>query len=186
MKNQKFSPIKYLKEKGKKLPIDKCLIADMYYEKNGLTICLIIRRQPSGMYSFASILIDRSCLGVKNILVNCNFSEFELNELLEKTSRHGELVEVSPEYFHNMVYGAIDYANELGFSPPKDFYIAEYLLDESYISNEIDNIEMGYNGKPLFIQGPYDDVKRIIAILDKNVGPGGYDFICEADQFGMN
>lgn len=186
MKNQKFSPKKYLKEKGKKLPIEQCLIADLYNENNGLTMCLIIRRQPGGKFSVANILIDRSCLGVKNSMANCNVSELELNELIEKTSSHGELVEVTPEYFHNMVYGALDYAHVLGFSPPKDFYIAEYLLDENYISEEIDTIEMGKNGKPFYVQGPYDNAKKILATLNKSVGSGGYDYISEADQFGMS
>lgn len=177
MNKQKFSPIKYLKEKGKELPIEKCLMADFYKENNGVTICLIIKKQPSGKFSFANILVDRLCLGVKSSIVNCNLSEIELNEMLERVSEHGEMLEVSPEYFHNMVYGALDYAEGLGFSPPKDFYIAEYLLDQNYISDEIDSIEMGYNGKPLYIQGPYDDSKKIIQTLNNSVGEGGYDFI---------
>jgi len=180
MEKQKFSPVKYLKEKGKKLPIEKCLIADSYKEDNGLTICLIIRKQPGGKFSFANILVDRLCLGVKNSIVNCNLSEIEIKQLIEKTNRQGNLVEVSPEYFHNMVYGALDYAKELGFSPSKDFYLAEYLLDDNYITDEIDNIEMGYNGKPLYVQGPYDNSKKIIQTLKDSVGEGGYDFIMES------
>ncbi|MBI9066991.1 MAG: hypothetical protein JEZ09_06840 [Salinivirgaceae bacterium] len=180
MNKQKFSPIKYLKEKGKKLPILKCLIADFYEEDKGVTICLIIRKQPSGKFSFANILVDRCCLGVKSSIANCNVTEIELNEILEKMRQHGEMLEVTPEYFHNMVYAALDYAEELGFLPPKDFYMTEYLLDPDYISDKIDNIEMGHNGKPLYIQGPFDNSKKIIQTLNNSVGEGGYDYIMEA------
>jgi len=179
MKNQKFSPIKYLKEKGKILPIEKCLLADFYEQDNGVTICLIIKKQPSGKFAFANILVDRCCLGVKSSIANCNITEIELNNMLEQMSQHGEMVEVSPEYFHNIVYAAVDYAEELGFSPPKDFYIAEYLLDTAYITDEIDKIEMGKNGKPFYIQGPFDNSKKIIQTLNNSVGKGGYDYIIE-------
>lgn len=176
MKNKEFSQKKYLKEKGRALPIYKCYVSDGYEEK-GLTICLIIKKQPSGKFSFASILIDRFCLGVKNSIAKCNFNEIELEEIYEKSSQQGELLEVTPEYFHNLVYGAIDYAEELGFRTPKDFYMAEYLLDETYITDDIDHIEFGHKGKPLYIQGPYDNSKPIIATLNHSVGENNYTFI---------
>jgi len=39
MQKNSFSPKKYLKEKGKQLPIEKCLISDSYNEQ-GFTMCL--------------------------------------------------------------------------------------------------------------------------------------------------
>jgi hypothetical protein len=32
-------------------------------------------------------------------------------------------------------------------------------------------------GKPLYISGPHDNVKRILATLSRTVGPGGYEYI---------
>lgn len=179
MQNKKFSPIKYLKEKGRKLPIDRCLISDAY-ERQGLTICLIVRKQPSGKFSFANILIDRYCLGVRNSMADCNFSEFDLEEHIQNLEQNAAIEEVSPEYLHNMVYGAIDFAEDLGFKPPKDFYIAEYLLDEELVTDAINDIEMGQNGKPLYIEGPYDNAKRVIATLNASVGKDGFDHIVSA------
>ncbi|HAH57778.1 MAG: hypothetical protein KUL83_07845 [Lentimicrobium sp.] len=178
MKNQAFSPRKYLKEKGRLLTIDKCLIADNF-KNNGLTICLIVRAQPGGKFTFASILVDRLCLGVKSCMANCNFTALQIEELIEKSERYGKMNEVDPVYFHNLVYAAIDYASELGFKTPDDFYLAEYVLDPEYIDDGIDDIEMGRNGKPYYIQGPYDDVNRIISTLNRSVGPDGYKFIRE-------
>jgi hypothetical protein len=84
---------------------------------------------------------------------------------------------VSPTQFHNLIYGALDYAAELGLKPPKDFYLAEYVLDENLVDDDIDNIEMGWNGKPLFVEGPYDNTQKILAALNNSVGRDGYKYI---------
>lgn len=176
MKNQPFSPKKYLKEKGRLLPIHKCLIADGY-ETNSLTMCLIVRAQPGGKFTFANILVDRLCLGVKSSIVNCNFTATQIEEMIERIDAREVIQEVSPVYFHNLIYAAVDYADGLGFKTPEDFYLAEYVLDPDLIDDGIDDIEMGRDGRPFFIQGPYDDANRIIRTLDKSVGPDGYVFI---------
>lgn len=176
MENSKFSPQKYLKENGRKLPIVKCLISDLYNQK-GLTFCLIIRKQPGGKFTFASILVDRLCLGVKNSMVNCNFTEDEIDNVITKMESQAPAVEVTTTYFHNLIFGAIDYASELGLEPPKDFYLAEYVLDPDLVDDGIDKIEMGCDGKPFYIQGPYDNSRKILSALNSSVGIGGYEFI---------
>ncbi|NEW81358.1 MAG: hypothetical protein GZ094_03190 [Mariniphaga sp.] len=174
----KFSPRKYLQENGRKLPIEKCLIADRYIDK-GLTVCLIIRRQPGGKYTFANILVDRLCLGVKNSMVNCNLTEEEIDKMLDMMENHTPTIEVTSSYFHNLIYGAIDYASGLGIDTPKDFYLSEYVLDPDLVDDGIDEIEMGFNGKPCYIQGPYDNHRKIISALDASVGTDGYEYIVE-------
>ena len=176
MENNKFSPQKYLKENGRKLPVVKCLIADLYNQQ-GLTMCLIIKKQPGGKYTIANILVDRLCLGVKNTIVNCNITEEELGNMIDKMENQAPAVEVTTTYFHNLIYGAIDYASELGIEPPKDFYLAEYVLDPDLVDDGIDDIEMGYNGKPMYIQGPFDNYRKIISALNSSVGKDGYEYI---------
>ena len=172
----KFSPKKYLKEKGKKLPIKVCYVSDNYKTK-GLTMCLLVREQPGGKFLFANILIDRLCLGVKSTMANCNVTNTELNGMIEKMKSNAPVGKVSPAYFHNLVYGAIDYAAELGLDSPKDFYLTEYLLDENLIDDGIDDIEMGWDGKPMYIQGPYDNTQKILSALTQSVGVNGYEYI---------
>ena len=36
----------------------------------------------------------------------------------------------------------------------------------------------------MFIQGPYDNVKKILKTLDKTVGEGNYEFVSAEDMFG--
>jgi len=172
---------KYIIRNGRKIPIYKCLIADGYAEK-GLTQCLIIRKQPGGKFTFAFILVDRLCLGVKNAFANCNFTWDQIEDLIAKISSQYEPEDVSPTYFHNLVYGAIDYAGELGLKPHKDFGLAEYVLDPDLIDDGIDEIEMGMDGKPFFISGPYDNVSKILNTLNRTVGEDHYTFITRPDD----
>ena len=183
MNKNKFSPKKYIIEKGRVIPISQCLIADGY-DDMGLTICLIIRKQPSGKYMFANFMIDRYCLGVKSAFCNCNFDDKQLEEIKQRMQSAGEIEEVDPTYFHNLVYAAIDFAEENGFKPDKDFALAEKILDPDLIDDGIDDIEVGDNGKPIFINGPYDNVDSIIATLNRNVGEGNYDIIIGDGDIG--
>ncbi len=176
----KFSAVKYLKEKKGQLRIEKCLVADGYFEQ-GLTCCLMVRRQPSGKFSSAFLVIDRKCLGVKRCDIKCNISDNELANIIRDFGKiiTVDFVEVTPEYFHNLIYASIDYAQSLGFNPSSDFANAELLLDETFISDGIDEIEVGWEGKPLFMNGPFDNIKLILSTLNRIVGEGNYEYICE-------
>ncbi|MDH5475876.1 MAG: hypothetical protein OEX22_09320 [Cyclobacteriaceae bacterium] len=169
----KFSPKKYIIENGNKFPIYKCLVADDY-DNLGLTSCLLIRKQPSGKFMFTTMLIDRYCLGVKDTFCNCNFDQNGLDEIMDRMNANGSLTEVDEVYFHNLVYAAIDFAIECGFNPVKEFSLSEKLLDDTLIDDGIDDIPVGENGVPLFVNGPYDDVNRVIATLNRKVGEGNY------------
>ena len=182
MQQRKFSPEKYIRQNGRKLLIEKCLIADQY-ENQGLTVCLIVRKQSSKYFSFANILVDRLCLGIKNVMANCNFTKAEIDDFIDRLQSSGELKEVSPVYFHNLVYGAMDYATENGFNPHKDFDYAQYLLEPDLVDDGIDEIEFGWEGKPLYIQGPHDNGNRILGIINAKVGKGNYNFIVEEEAF---
>jgi hypothetical protein len=179
MQKTSFSPKKYLKEKGKQLPLDRCLISDNY-EEQGFTMCLIIRKQPSGKFAFGSFLVDRLCLGIKDSMSNYNFTSEQIDDLIQQMVSNAPVQEVSPAYFHNLIYGALDYASELGLSAPKDFYLAEYLLDEDLVDDEIDKIEMGWNGKPWYVEGPFDNTHKILSTLKQSVGEDGYEYIVKS------
>jgi len=61
----------------------------------------------------------------------------------------------------------------------KVHFCKEYVLDPDLVDDGIDNIEMGWNGKPFYIKGPYDNYRKIISALNASVGPGGYEYIAE-------
>ena len=51
------------------------------------------------------------------------------------------------------------------------------ILGDAQPENRTETIPLGKDGKPLFVNGPYDNVDRIIRILDRNVGQGNYEVL---------
>ena len=174
------SPKKYIKEKARKLPIEDCLINDDWQEK-GLATIFISRKMPSGKLIVGIYLVDVFCLGLKNTYYRFNITTLDFKELYEQSPEH--FISITENEAHNIIYGAIDYADELGFSPTKDFSFTEYILDDQLIDDGIDEIEFGKDGKPFFIQGPDDNTPRVLSKLEHAVGKDGFEFIAAEDDF---
>ncbi len=176
MKNQQLSPKKYIKAKARKLPFGECLINNEWQEY-GMAIVLITKTMPSGKNIIGLYMVDVFCLGLKNTLYKFGLNEFETQEFKMDLSSKYEMVPVSVNEAHNIIYGGIDFAEELGFKPHNDFDITEFMLDPDYIDAGIDEIEFGKEGKPLFVAGPNDNINRILNTLELNLGEGNYDFL---------
>ena len=78
---------------------------------------------------------------------------------------------------HNIIYGAIAYAEDLGFKPEKDWALSQFILEEDTEDIELIEVEFGKDGKPCFINGPFDNINSVLAKLNKSVGEGNYEFI---------
>ena len=176
MSKKQLSPVKYITTKAKILPFHECFISQDW-NKRGMASILISKRMPSGNFIAALYLVDVFCLGLKNTLYRFNLSQLEYDELYDQFNQNEDFIPCKLEMAHNIIYGAIDYADELGFAPNSDFKVTEKLLDEDLITDDIDTIELGKDGKPFFIAGPDDNINRIIAILNKKIGEGNYDFL---------
>ncbi|MFH1936074.1 MAG: hypothetical protein ABIK52_00730, partial [Bacteroidota bacterium] len=84
---------------------------------------------------------------------------------------------------HNIIYGAIAFAEELGFHPHKTFDLPKCILEEDTDAIKLIDIEFGYKGKPLYISSPENpgEKNRVLPHLEKKLGQGNYYFITEAE-----
>lgn len=176
MKQKQLSAQKYFKTRLKNLPYHECYINTEYKEK-GLSQVLISKKQASGKYAYIIFLLDVYCLGLKNCIYNFNLDDFEYKQMKDKLFSSEEFMPFDIVAAHNLIYGTIDAAQEIGFAPHKEFAIAGHILDEELIDDGIDVVEFGKNGKPLYISGPYDDTDRIIRTLERTVGAGNFEFM---------
>jgi hypothetical protein len=161
-------------------PLYECLISDNWNKKEtgGLVEVLVARQQPDDDICFGVYLIDTYCLGLKNTFANAGFSRSRYNnEIRNRIFRAGKPVECSIELAHQMIYQAIEYAEQFGFEPEKDFTLSQYLLAPRGELEEPYKLTFGKDGMPFFIAGPYDNVARIMRQLDKTAGPGNYHYI---------
>jgi hypothetical protein len=177
MQNQnQISPEKYIISKASLLPFHECFVSEGW-EKTGMATVVVSKKMPSGKFIVSSYLLDTFCLGLKNTVYKFAVDDLEYDSFLAKLGERSPMAKCELNYAHNLIYGAIDYAEELGFSPNKDFKVTEHLLDTNLIDDGIDELEFGRDGKPLFVAGPYDDINRVIGILERNVGEGNYEYL---------
>jgi len=92
-----------------------------------------------------------------------------------------------PGLAHELIYGALDFAQGYGFEPHTDFNLASKVLDPSEAWPKKYELIFGKDGKPLYVSGPYDSVDRIMAKLRRTAGDGNFDFLVgfpEDEDFG--
>lgn len=161
---------------ARELPVHECLINPQWKEE-GMATILISRKQTDGKLAFGTFMVDTFCLGLKNTFCNANITldEYE-NTFKEKMYSLTSYIECDIDLAHQIIYGAIDFAKELGFEPQRDFKLSRYILEEPSGKHSSAHLEFGKDGKPFYIAGPDDNVDLIIRKLSERVGVENFNF----------
>lgn len=180
--------------RARSFPVYECLISSNWShpEQAELVQILLARRQPDGDIIFGVYLVDPMCLGLKNTFYRTHYSpaEYEDEEEIKAILAAETPLEACPlELAHQMIYGAIAYAARFGFQPNRDWADTQLLLEPRGKLPETYDLTFGRDGKPFFVSGPYDNVPLILSRLQRNPGPGNYDYIVgldDADVAGLD
>ena len=171
------SPENYIRTRARKLPLHKCLINEIWQE-SGMATIIISRLHTNGYITYGIYLVDLFCLGVKDTVYQFNMPEFEFDQYVKEFSDHEKLISCDYVLAHNIIFGSIEFADEFGFSPHKDFTnISEYILEEDDEKIDLMDIEFGKHGKPLVVAEFGNEPVSVISQLEKTAGPGNYDVI---------
>ena len=176
---QQMSPKNYiLTGRARKLPIVECWINSNWRE-TGMNTLIVARQHGTGNITFGLYLVDTYCLGLKDTSVRFSAPRFEYEETLNQTILIHEADKEQIDYVlaHNIIYGAIAYAEDLGMKPHKDWATSQFVLEEDTEDIPLVDVTFGKDGKPFYINGPFDKVDSVIAKLDKSVGKGNYVFL---------
>lgn len=159
-----MSAERYIREKARKLPVDKCYISSDW-EESGMAAVIIIRRQPSGKLVIGRYLVDMQCLGVKDCDYCFNAVDADVKQIIEDYDVAFE--ETTYDVVHNLILGAVEFAEEAGFKPHSAFGIAKYILDED--SDDIPLIEYDYgvNGLHHITVDEFTDPKTLDTLRRK-------------------
>ncbi len=175
---QMLSPENYIRKKSRTLPIYECLV-NTEWKEQGVAHVVVARAHVNGNITMCIYLVDIFCLGIKNTHYYFNIPEAEYQEMKEGMD-HITLEPISYNLAHNIVFAGLEYAEEYEFKPHKDFTsITRFMLEEDTDDIELIDIECGLDGKPFYVNGPYEDeakTKQILAQLERTAGPGNYDF----------
>ncbi len=117
--------------RAREFPLLECRIsANWQNEQPGLVQVLVARQQPDSNICFGFYLVDKLCLGLKNSLAHAGVPPSDYRrDIREGLYRDTKSKDCPPELAHQMIYQAIDYAQQFGFSPEKDFALNQNVLE---------------------------------------------------------
>lgn len=166
-------------------PVYEVLLSPGWENPEQLVTALVARRSlKSGKVAAGSFLVDLACLGVKSAQVKLFKDPSEYAAGLR--AHVLGIQPMAPASLHlvaKIIYTGLDYAEQLGFRPDPVFAQAEYLLAGA----EPDAIPTpvktgGLEGKPVYINGPYDDARKIVNHLLRTLGPGNFHYMIQGSQ----
>jgi hypothetical protein len=190
--------------KGELFPIERCLINENAAKhlltpkqgKGGLLKKILHREQKASLeedgatglaqifvtrvdrsqYLVCSFLVDYWCLGVKDAMgpKKLDRQKYEMMVSHSADNFEQDFQEISLREAQAIIFGAVDYAGKLGIEPHPDFEQAKLQLGPRL--DDLPEIEFGRDGKPFYINGPYDNPDKIINKLTASVGEGNFHF----------
>jgi hypothetical protein len=155
-----------------------CAMSDVWDE--GIGEVLISRRLNNGNVAFSVFLVDMYCLGVKDAFANIVPRDAYQEDLYDKLADRSELIPLVPAAARKLVEGAVRYADDLGFSPHPDYHKAKAIFGDISAASCDEEFRYGKDGKPMFVNGPFDDPARcrhILKTLRDRLGPDGFHYI---------
>jgi hypothetical protein len=169
-----------LLRKAREFPIVECHISRAWksQDSGGLVQVAVVRKQPDGAVAVGTFLLDVYCLGLKNTIADAGLPMSVFREkILAVLHDQTPMEKCPPELAHQIIYQAIDYAAKFEFKPQKDWKFSQLVLEKRGTFKEDYDLKFGKDGKPFFIQGPYDKAEAIVRQLERTAGSGNYDYL---------
>lgn len=154
---QMLSPENYIRKKARTLPVYECLV-NTDWEKSKLANMVIARQHTNGSITACIYLVDLMCLGVKDTDYMFNIPMFEYKENIDQTFDRSDLVPITYELAHNIVHAGLEFADEYGFSPHKDFTSITCYIQDDEIPDELPGIVPGTIANPNRIKELFIDI----------------------------
>jgi hypothetical protein len=160
-------------------PVLDCWLTSSLWTQ-GMGSVVLSRQLPNGFVAYVIFLVDRFCLGVKDVILTVA-SRLDYDSRMRRHARSvGKREVISPAKARKLVEDAVAYAHSLGLAPHADYAAATRIFGDIDPAECTETFEFGKDGKPFFIAGPRDTperCRRIVDALEQACGTGGYDYL---------
>ncbi|RKZ75565.1 MAG: hypothetical protein DRQ57_07055 [Gammaproteobacteria bacterium] len=167
-----------------KAPVYESLVRDDLFE-TGIGTVVITRKMPNGDLGVGFFLLDVFCLGVKDAFF-ATLSLQMYRQRLQEIEENETMQVISPTCARKLIEGCADYAKNLGLSSNPDYKEAKRVFAGIKAEECLEDFEFGQNGKPFYVNGPFESpeqIKKIINQLTKKLGPDGFHYLKEFEPF---
>lgn len=167
---QPMSPQRYIREKARLLPIGRCYVTSDW-QNSGTCMVMVTRCHPTGTLTVGFYLVDMFCRGVYDAFYQFSIDEYEFENMKDHYSGlHENLEEVEYAVAHNIIYGAIEFAEEAGIEPCKDFALASYILDEDTDDVPLIEYDFGREGKHWLMVHSELEASKYLPAMKRTLG----------------
>jgi len=143
----------------------------------GIVTVATVRELPNGRTFLGSVVVDRTCLGIKDGFAR-EIDPGQVEAFLDQLAdMHGGLEEVDAQTALSVVHHAIDDAAKLGFQAHADFPAPMFPRPETLVATPYAGL-----ARPIYVPGPYDDVRRIVTKLTAARGEGGFEMVTGEEE----
>ncbi|MFG0262404.1 MAG: hypothetical protein ACF788_08435 [Novipirellula sp. JB048] len=162
-------------------PVDQCLMSARLFDPDAkFGSVYLSRRMRDGRLAVIKLMVDGFCLGVKNVVAFVCFPA-DQSRILEDISQAEPMQAVSPAKARKFVEGAIAFAQQFKIDPAADYRkVAPIWGDIDPRECEEEFAFGDHEGKPRFVNGPYDSLhfqQQVCEKLHTHAGEGQYEVI---------
>ena len=145
-KNKMLTPEQYIRQKARTLPLGQC-----YMNKNwfisGIAIGVVTRCHNMGTYTVGIFQMDTFCSGLNECKVEFSMDKASYTNMINYLKETFKVEPVTYTEVHNLIYGALEFGKEAGFTPSSAFNLVQYVLDEDTEDIPLINYQYGKDGK---------------------------------------
>ena len=177
---QRETPARVLR-RAREMPIEGAWVQEGWQER-GAAVVVLARTNSSDNIVFGEYVVDYLCTGIKDTAFATNVSpEVFDNEVIPRLYGGIPPITAAVELVHEIVWGAVEYAETLGLRPPSAFRQSQRILEAPDALSRPDVVVFGYQGRPAYVPAPQDNQAAIITRLIDSVGLGNFYYIPQGD-----
>lgn len=141
------------------------------YQESGLCFVFVARKIFDDNYVVGYYLVDIYSQGVKDTCITTNMTQTTLEAWVKDCKAVQPTTLCSYEDARSLILGGVAYAAQFGIAPHADWAITQFLVEPNRSFE--DSMTFGFDGKPLYVVGPYDDDEMRADIINKMISHGG-------------
>ena len=168
-KNTTLTPEQYIRQKARTLPIGQC-----YMNKNwfisGIAIAVVCRCHKKDTYTFGVFQLDTFCTGLIECKVEFSRDQESYNNIIAYLKNSFKIEPVTYQEVHNLIFGGVAFGEDAGFTPPNDFNLAKYLLEEDTEDIPLINYQFGRYGKHFLLADSEQELDQFMPHLIAHLG----------------
>ena len=139
----------------------------------------VAREMSPSAVLFAEYFVDTRCLGVRDSRGYTGIPADELETRILPERYHSvPPIRISDELAHEIIWGAVEYAQSLGLPPHRGFRETQFALEPADALPREAGLEFGLQGKPFFVPLPFDTLSAVFVVktLINSVGLGNFRY----------